>query len=805
MSSLWNDLRYALRGLLKTPGTSAIAVASLGIGIGAVTTVYTWTERFILKPLPTVPDADRLVYVRATNRHGTELSISYPTFQDWRERHRSFDGIAAMSLQQFGVRERDGEAPERAWGVLVSNNFFEVLGSRARFGRALSEDQDPTAAQVVVLGHDFWTRRFRADPGIVGRGVVINGQAFEVVGVMPPRFGGAYVGLNLDIYLPVTAYRALFGADRLQNRGSGFLEAVARLKPGVAMAAAKDDMARVGRDLETVYPDHGNLAVVTPLDGQGAPATMKPVFVALLAVTALVLLIACANVANLLLIRAQARQREIGVRLALGAGRGRLVRQLMTESAVLAAAAGVIGLFCAQLGRRGALAMIPPVPFPIASDFVVSGRVLLFALALTAMTVFVFGLWPAVRASRTDVLAVLRHRGGRGGFRHGAQGVLVGGQVALAVVALATAGLFLRAIDRSRTLDPGFREPDSLLLVDTDLTIAGLDGAAGREVIGRLLTGLRALPGAAAAATATFTPLGWSCCSSADVEIEGRPADPDEDVGRVYSRVSDGYFETMGIPILAGRSFAVTDTRDAAPVVIVNETFARRAWPNADPIGRKIRQLGVWSTVIGVARDGSYRTLTDRPFPLVYRAWVQDFDPTFTVHVRFRGDRASTIAAVRAEFARANVDLPFLDPRSMRQQMQQSTVGQEVGSRTLAVFGVLALLLAGIGIYGVMAFSVSQRTHEIGVRVALGAATGAVTAIVVRQGLKITAAGVAVGAVGAMGAGLLLRGMLLGVSPLDPLTFAAVTVILGAIAMVACFAPARRAAAVDPAISLKSD
>jgi predicted permease len=805
MRSLLADLRFAVRTLLKTPGTSLVAIVSLGIGIGSVTTVYTWTDRFILNPLPIVPDADRLAFVRATNRHGTDLSISYPTFQDWRERNQTFTGLAAMSLQQFGVRERDGEVPDRAWGALVSGNYFDILGTRARLGRTMRPEDEAGALPVVVLGHEYWTRRFRADPGVVGRAVVVNGQSFEVVGVMPPRFGGAYVGLNLDVYLPVTTYRALFGVDRLGERGSGFLEGIARLKPGVSLAAARDDMARVGRDLEQVFPDFGNLAIVEPIDAQGAPATMKPVFAALLVITGLVLLIACANVANLLLIRAQARQREIGVRLALGAARRRLVRQLMTESALLAVAAGVIGLLCAQLGRQGMLALIPPVPYPLASDFQVSGRVLLFALGVTVITVFIFGLWPAVRASRTDLIAVLRHLGVGGGVRGRVRSVLVGGQVALAVVALATAGLFLRAIERSRSLDPGFRAPDSLLLVDTDFTIAGLDAPGGRETMTRLLEGLRAIPGVRGAAVGTFVPLGWSCCSSADVEIEGRAADPDEERSQIYARVSDGYFETMGIPLVSGRSFSPADDRTATPVVIVNETFARRFWPASDPIGQRIRQFGTWSTVIGVAKDGRYRSLTDRPFPLVYRVWAQEFDPTVTVHLRVSSAPASVIASARAVFAKANVDLPFLDPRSMRQQMQQSTVGQEVGSRTLALFGAVALLLASIGLYGVMAFAVSQRTREIGVRVALGAASGDVTGMIVRQGLTIAAIGAGVGVGLALAAGQLLEGLLLGLSPLDPLTFGAVALLLGGIALVASFVPARRAAAIDPLVALKSD
>jgi predicted permease len=806
MLSLLSDLRLAARTLTKTLGTTIVALLSLGLGIGAVTTVYTWTDRFLLHPLPVVTGIDRLVWLQALRRDGTRQSISYPLYRDWAERNHVFEGLGVKSMQQVGVREHDGEGAERAWGILVSDNYFDIMGARAKYGRTFFAGEENRAAQVAVLGYDFWSRRFRGDPSIVGRSIVVNGRSFEVIGVMPPRFGGSYVGLNLDIYVPITTYQALLGGDdRLKLRGSSFLEGLARLKPGVSLEAARDDMRRVGEELERLYPETITQARMAPMNEQGAPEVLKPVFAALLGVTGLVLLIACANVANLLLVRAQARSRELGVRLALGAGRRRLIRQLMTESALLAAGGGAIGISCAQLGRQGLLALIPPVPFPVATDFQISSRVLAFALGLAAVTVVVFGLWPALRASRPDLLTVLKDSptGDRGRGR--ARSVLVGAQVALAVVSLVCAGLFLRAIDRAHKLDPGFRDPASLLLVETDLTIAGLADTSGREAMGRLLDRVRALPGVKGAGVGSFVPLGWSCCSSVDTEIEGYTPAAGEALDRVYSRVGDGYFETMGIELKSGRSFGLGDRAGAAPVVIVNEAFARRYWPGRDPIGLRIKQFGTWSTVVGVARDGHYRTLTDVPFPWVYRPWGQSFDPTITVHVRAAGDPKELIPAVRRAFQAVNVDLPFLDPRSMSDQIQQSTVGQGIGARTLVVFGGLALLLAAIGIYGVMAYSVSQRTREIGVRVAIGAAFGDVTTMVVRQGLVITGVGLLIGGVLALGAGQLLRSLLLGVSPADPATYLAIAAALAAVTAVASIVPARRAAKVDPIVALKSE
>ena len=803
MLDLLKDVSVAVRSLGRSPGFVVVALLSLGLGIGAVTTVYTWTDRFLVNPLPGVEASSRLVNV-LTRAPGSETwSISYPNFQEWRDRNRVFEGVVVSSTEQVGVRF--GEGVDRAWANFTTDNQFELLGVRALHGRTFQAGEEARAAPVVVLGYSYWERRFDADPGVVGRTLVINGHNFEVVGVLPPRFGGAYVGFSLDLYVPITMYPVLFGQNSLTERGNMFLQGVARLKPGVTYAQAEDDMTRIGRELEQLFPDVASTPVLVRIDEQGPPATMKPVLFALLGVTALVLLIACANVANLLLVRAAGRQKELAVRLAVGAGRGRLVRQLLTESAMLAAGGGALGLLMAYWGRNVLVAAVPPTPFPLAIDFEVNPGVVLLALALSSATVLLFGLWPAVRASRPDLVPVLKDLPTGGRSRSGSRSTLVGAQVALAVVSLATAGLFLRAMQQVRAIDPGFRDPDRLLLVGTDFQVAGVPDSASGELLDRVLERIRAVPGVAQASAATFVPLGWGCCSSSTAVVDGYTPARDENMSVVYSRVAADYFETMGIPLVKGRGFTQADRGEGPDVAVVNEAFVQRYWPGQEPLGRQFRQRGRTWTVIGVAKDGHYRQLTDQPFPLVYHLYAKVSASGTTIHVRAAGDAKALIETLRKEVRAVDGDLPFLDPRTMSESMLQSTIGQQLGSRALAAFGLLALFLAAVGLYGVMAYTVSQRTREIGVRVALGAAVGDVTRLVTREGLRITAIGGIIGGVLALGAGRLVRGLLLGVNPADPATFGVIALIMAAVALVASLIPARRAARVNVVDALRAE
>ncbi len=799
MRGLGNDIRVALRSLGKTPGFLGVTLLSLGLGIGTVTTVYTWTDRFLVNPLPEVENASRLVTFLTQAPGGSTWSVSYPSYRDWSERNRSFEGMTVQSAQQVGVRM--GQGVERAWASVASANVFDVLGVRAMLGRTFRAEEEHQAAPVAVLGYGFWQRRFDSDSTVVGRTITLNGHDFAVVGVMPPRFGGSYVGLEFDVYVLVTTYPILFNANPLEHRGSQFMQGVARLKPGVTMAMARADMDRVGNELDKVYPDNANHAVISGLTDRGPAATMRPIFLSLLGITGLILLIACANVANLLLARSAAREKEIAVRLAVGADRSRVVRQLLTESALLALVGGAAGVFFAAWGRNLLAAALPPTPFPLSFDFQVNGRVLLVAAGLTSLTVLIFGLWPAIRATRPDLVSVLKDvtTGSRG--RSGGRNALVVGQVALAVVSLVSAGLFLRAMQQIKRIDPGFTDPDHVLLVTTDFQVAGVPDSLGPEMMRRILTRIRAMPGVRNATSATFVPLSWSCCSSSSIRIDGYEPAKDENMSIVYSRVSSDYFATMGIDLVKGRGIAADDQ----DVAVVNEAFVRRFWPGKEAIGREFQQQGRSWTVVGVARDGHYQQLTDSPFPLIYRPYWLAYNPGTTIHVRTVADPRTMIEPIRAEVRAVYADLPFLGPRTLSENMLQSTIGQQLGSKSLAVFGGLALLLAAIGIYGVMAYSVAQRTREIGVRVALGAATGDVARLVMLDGLRLAVIGGAIGAALAVGVGQLVKSLLLGVSPADPLTFGVIGLLIVAVALVASLVPARRAVRVDPIVALKAE
>ena len=799
MVGLGADVRVALRSLSRSPGFLAVTLLSLGLGIGTLTTVYTWTDRFLVNPLPVVHEASRLVSVMTRAPGGSTWSVSYPEYLDWAERNRAFTGLTVQSAEQVGVRF--GEGVDRAWASLATGNHFDVLGVRALLGRTFGPEDEARAAPIAVLGYGFWQRRFDGDSAVIGRSIVVNGHAFDVVGILPPRFGGSYIGFSFDLYLPLTTYPVLFDRDPMKDRGSHFMQGLARLAPGVSLDMARTDLERVGKELDRLYPDAANQAVLEALGDEGPPAVMRPVIFALLGVTGLVLLIACANVANLLLARSTAREKEIAVRLAVGANRTRVIRQLLTESAILALLGGAAGVLFAAWGRNLLALAIPPVPFPLALDFQVNGRVLAVAAGLTSLTVLLFGLWPALRATRPDLVPALKDATTGSRARAGGRNTLVAAQIALAVVSLASAGLFLRAMQQIDRLDPGFADPDHVLLVSTDLRVGGVPDSLGPSLMDRVLTRIRSTPGVTDASTSTFLPLGWSCCSSSSVDIPGYEPAPDENLSLVYTRISSDYFRTMGIRLVKGRGIAADD----GDVAVVNESFVRHFWSGQEAIGREFRQQGRSWTVVGVAKDGHYRQLTDQPFPLIYRPYWRAYSPTTTLHIRTSGDPRAMIEPLREVVRSVYADLPFLDPRTLSDNVLQSTIAQQLGSKSLAVFGGLALVLAAIGIYGVMAYSVSQRTRELGLRVALGAARGDVARLVIFQGLRLTLVGGAVGGILAFGVGHLLESLLLGVSPADPVTFGVIALLVVGVALAAALVPARRALRVDPIVALKAE
>jgi predicted permease len=803
MSPFFQDLRYAFRALARAPGFTTVSVASLGLGIGAVTTIFAWTDRWVLNPLPVVQDASRLTYVQTRSPGGGTWSVSYPSYRDWSARVRVFDGLTVFSLTQVGVRIDGGT--ERAWGVTASANYFDVLGVPMIAGRSFHPDEERDASQVAVMGYSYWQRRFHGDPSVINRKLNLNGHDFTVIGIAAARFGGAYVGLNMDLYLPVTTRTVLDGGNPWEDRGWQWLDGIARFKPGISLAAANQDMARVGKEVDLLYPNEMNHPVLSSIQSQGASAVLLPVMGALLGVTGLVLLIACANVANLLLARATARQKELGVRLAIGAGRARIVRQLLTESLLLAIAGGGAGLLMAFWGRNAVRSFIPPAPFPIDFETSLNPRVVLFSLVVTLATVVLFGLVPALRASRPDLIPLLKGLPTGSAVRGRLRGVLVASQVALSLVALVCAGLFLRGLSRAQHVDLGFKDLDRLLLVSTDLRLAGTPDSAGPAMIQRVLTRVRAEPGMVSASVSDFVPLGFGGHSSQGISVDGYTPAKDENMSIEYARVSSGYFETMGLVIRSGRSIGEQDLTGAAPVAVVNEAFVKRFWPGQDPVGKQFSRGRTTITVVGVVQDSKHRQITEVPYSFLYYPIAQGYTSEFALHVHTTVPAKAMVEPLRKDLADAEPTLPFLDPRSMSEQIIPATIGQRMGARMLALFGGVALVLAAIGLYGVMSYSVNQRTREIGVRLALGADSRGVVGMVLRQGLRLTAIGLVVGGVLSLGAGMLLRSQLFGLSPADPVTFGALALLLAAVATGASILPARRAARVDPIIALRSE
>jgi predicted permease len=808
LETLWQDIRFALRSFARQPALTLIAVLSLGLGIGATATVFTWLQGFVFNPLPAVPAWDRLVVAHTRAPGGGTWSVSWPDVEDWRSGARSVD-LAAWDMMQLGLRDGSGST-ERAWGMLVSGNYFEALHVGAALGRVLRMEDEQSRAPVAVLGHGFWQRRFAGDSSVVGRSITLNGAAFTIVGVAAPRFGGNYIGLNLNLYLPITTMPLLTpdGTQLLQDRQRRSFDVIGRLKQEATAAQAAAELEPLALRAGAAGGLAEPLGAVVRLHSEvDAPGAMRPVLGALLALAGLVLLIACANVANLLLARAVARRREVAVRLAVGASRYRLVRQLLTESLALAALAGVLGLLLAFWGRDAMLALLPAVPYPVGLNFDVDGRVLLFATLVTAAAALAFGLVPALQASRPDLVPALKDEIGEGTGGHGRlQAVLVVTQVALSLVTLVSAGLFVRSLEEVRSIDTGMDGTDRVLLVGTDIRLTGIaNDSAQVSVVRGLLERVRALPGVEAASVARSVVLGPGPISTTGVRIEGYAPRPNENLNVGHNVVSGDYFRTTGIRLMEGRDLSDADVAGNAPVVVVNDAFVRKYLAGRAALGARVNVAGdEWLSIVGVVATSKVDSYTEDPLPMVFRVYsTRSAPPYFTLHVRAAGEPLALTGAIRASFAEVSAELPFLDPRIMAEFNTIPYWPQKIGAIMLAAVGTLALLLAAIGIYGVMSYTVSRRTREIGVRVALGAARRDVVGLVVGRAMRLAGLGLLVGGAGALGAGQLLQSQLFGVSPRDPTTFAAIAVLLGGVALLASWLPARRAAAVDPLVALR--
>ncbi len=801
MRSLFQDVRYGWRMLLKKPGFTIVAALALALGIGANSAIFSIINAILLKPLP-LDDLDRIVtlWEKVPSRGVEHIEASVANYLDWRAQSDSFENLAIYTWWSANLGSI--EPPERVRGFYVSPNLLDTVGIKVALGRNFRPDEDqPGKDNVVILTRGLWQRRFGGNPNVVGRTVNVNGVARTVIGVMPPE---VIFPRGAEILAPMA-----MTPETMRSRGNHVNLVVGRLKAGVSVAQAQSDLDAIARRLEQQYPNTntGRSVGVFPIL-EDTVREYKSASLMIMAVVAFVLLIACANVANLTLARAAGRMKEVALRLALGASRRRIIRQLLTESVILAFLGGAIGVLLAGWGVEAFKATLPdeaPGVMPGYSQLGVNSRVLVYTLIVSVATGILFGLAPAIQASKPDLNETLKEGGGKtaGVGRHRLRAVLVVAEISLSLVLLAGAGLLMKNFLTILKINPGI-DTDNVLTMGITLPAAKYNNDARlRAFYDELLRRARSLPGVESAALINHLPLGQSN-SSTSFLIEGLPdPPPGQEFGGRYRVCTPDYFKTIGAPVVRGRSFAESDTADSRRVIIVNETLAKRFWPNGDAIGKHIRVGDPWWEIVGVVGDVKHGLVTpitpDLYLPLAQQTW----DTMFLV-ARTQTQPLALAAPIRSEIQAIDRDQPVFDIKSMAQVRDRSIMPFRVLGMLLSGFGVFALILAATGIYGVMAYAVSQRTREIGVRMALGAQGGDILKLlVIGQGLRMTAIGIVVGLAGAAALAQAMKGMLFGVSATDWATFTVVTLLLTGVSLLACYIPARRAAKVDPIVALR--
>jgi putative ABC transport system permease protein len=788
--------------LLKNPGFTLIAVLTLALGIGANTAIFSVINGVLLSALP-YPQPEQLTMVWLDNRRqGIPDDItSYPNFVDWRDRNKTFQGMAGMTSSN--VHLTGAGEPEEISAAIVSISFFQVMGVGPALGRGFTpEEERPGSDRVVILSHALWQRRFGGDPGILNKTISLSGITNTVVGIMPPGF---QFPENTDMWRPLAPNDGMRSA-----RFGFFLPVVGRLKPGVTRAQAQADLDVIANQIEQQFPDMAGYGVnVVPVLEQTVGAIRRTLVILFLAVI-LVLLIACANVANLLLARASGRRREVALRAALGAGRWRIVRQLLTENMLLAALGGALGVLLAWWGLR-LLVDLSPANIPRLENIRLDGHVLWFTLGLSLLTGLIFGLAPALQTTQLKLSETLKEGGRTGSGGRSARlirGVLVVVEVAFTLVLLVGAGLLIRSFWRLQQVDPGFKTDNVLTLRLSLPRSRYTDGAQAVSFFERLQERLAALPGVASVSSTTDIML-QRLATSSTFTIENRPPDPSEQSLELpFDRVQPNYFQTMGIPLLQGRAFTAQDGRDSPRVAIVNETFVKRYFPNADPIGKRFTfgdggPNARWIAIVGVVRD-TKRQGVDQPIRI--ESWMplaQSPARSMEVVLRTTGDPLALGNAAREAVWSIDRDLPIPRMQTVEQNLSTRVAQRRLNMLLLGLFASVALVLAAVGIYGVMNYTVTQRTNEIGIRVALGAQTRDVLRLVVGEGMILALLGVVIGLVMTFAFTRLMASLLFGVSASDPLTFAAIAALLFGVALLACWIPARRATEVDPMVALR--
>ena len=806
MQTFFQDLRYGARTLAKAPLFTLIAVACLALGIGVNTTIFSVTDAVLMTSFGfEKPEQLVVLYEAQPKRDIQEAGLSFRNFQDWQKQSQSFSGIAAQSFRSLTLT--DLEEPVRLQGGTISWNLFPTLGVQPILGRTFREDEDqPGAPGAVILGYDAWVQRFSADSTVIGRTIEVNAKPHTVVGVMPRRFKFPE---NAELWIPITPI------EHASPRGVRGISVFGRMKPGVTVDQALTELKAIATRLEEAYPveNKGWTANVKAIRDEFIPGEIKLIILTMMGAVTFVLLIACANVANLMLARATGRQREIAIRSALGAGRGRMIRMLLTESVLLGLAGGAIGIGLAYIGLQLLDASLPSADFiPYYIDWKIDRSALLYTVGISIVTGLVFGLAPALQISSNDLQSSLKEgtRGaGSGGRRNRLRNTLVVGEVALSVVLLIGASLFVRSFLNLQKADAGFATDRLMTLRIYMPGERYASSTAKSQRVADIVSRIEALPGVIAATASNNIALS-NGGGGGSVIVEGHPVPPGEEPDIFWAAVTPHWFKTLDVPMIRGRDFTDAEGRDSSGVAIINQTMADKMWPKEDPLGRRFRFTGdtaaPWFTVIGITRDIRTSEIEgdEEPQPAAFTSYPYQATPNtgFTIRTA-TADPAQVMNAVRREIRASDPIIPVFEVQTMQTRREEGYWQYNLFSGMFSVFGAVALLLAAVGVYGVISYGVSQRTHEIGVRMALGAKGRDVLGMVVGQGVMLTVTGVVLGLIGAFGVTRVIGSMLFDVSPTDPLSFIGIAVFLTTVAAIASYIPARRAMAVDPVTALR--
>jgi predicted permease len=812
MSTLLQDFKYGLRMLLKNPGFTAVAVLTLALGIAANSTIFSWINSTLLNPIPGLGRTSDLVTVMRgeLSEHPTP-PFSYLDYVDVRDNTRSLSGLLAYHDDFMSLTGTD--KPQRIYGALATANYFDVLGVRPILGRGFlpAEEQRSGGAPVAVISEGMWRTQYGADYSVIGRTIQINRRLYTIVGVAPPDFQGCKTGLRSDVWIPLGMDRFVWGSNRIDDRGAFWLNVLGRLQPGVDRRQAGGELNLLMRRIVEHSPDVDRGPSQITLDPLwrspfGANVYLFTALPPMMAIAGLLLLLACANVANLLLVRSVARRREVAIRLSMGASRWRLVRQLLMESLLLALAAGGIAGVLTKWTAGTFAAFFPPTRLPLTLNGHADRTVLLVTLAISILTAVIFGILPALRTSSLAPITVLKDEAGStsGGLRKARlSSALVVAQISFSLLLLICAGLFVRSLRKAQQVDTGF-DPNHVLLASYDLGPVGYSKAQGLAFDRQLLAKLEALPGVESVTLADFSPLSFTLHTDY-VHPEGYVPRPRESMEISRASVGANYLRTMRTPLIAGRDFTQQDTEESQPAAIVNQEFADRYWPRQNAIDKRISLWGRWFTVVGVAGNAKYRRLIYPPEPVVFLPLSQAYRNEVIIHLRVLGDPQASALAVERTVHELDADLPVFDVTTLKSSMQMGSIFERVAGTFVGAFGLLALVLASVGIYGVVAYTTRQRTHEIAIRMALGARRGDVFRLVLGQGLLLTLIGLTIGLGLSFGLTRFLRSVLFGVTTTDALTYAGVAFLLSSVAFIACAIPARRATKVDPMVALRCE